>query len=73
MALKKHVDVNHVVIIKKIKEEVNGSIKGTLKKQLANKRLNVLGDAIFKFFIFKDPFEKDDEQQKIFFCKTLAF
>ncbi len=62
MALKKHVNVNHVVSIKKIKEQVNGPIKGTLKKQLANKRPNVLGNEIFKFFIVKDPFKKDDEQ-----------
>jgi hypothetical protein len=66
------IDVNHVVIIKKIEEEVNGPIIGTLKKQLANKRPNVLGNVIFKFFIVKDPFKKDDEQQK-YFCKTSAF
>jgi hypothetical protein len=51
MALKKHVHVNHVVIIKKI-QEVNGSIKGPLKKRLANTRLNVLSHAIFKVFYF---------------------
>ncbi len=32
MALKKHVDVNHVGIIKSFEEKVNGPIKGTLKK-----------------------------------------
>lgn len=26
-----------------------------------------------RFFIFKDPFQKDDEPQKLFFCKTLPF
>jgi hypothetical protein len=61
MALKKHVDVNHVVVIKKNEEKVNGPIKGTLKKQPTNKRPNVLGNAIFKFFIVKDLFKKDDE------------
>jgi hypothetical protein len=52
MALKKHVDVNHVVIIKKVEEKVNGPIKGTLKKKPTNKRQcnNVLGNAISKFF-----------------------
>jgi hypothetical protein len=32
MALKKHVDVNHVGIIKSFEEKVNGPIKGILKK-----------------------------------------
>jgi hypothetical protein len=36
LALKKHVDVNHVVIIKKFEEKVNGPIKTTLKKQPTN-------------------------------------
>jgi hypothetical protein len=30
--LKKHVDVDLVVIVKNIEEEINGPIKGTLKR-----------------------------------------
>jgi hypothetical protein len=52
MVLKKHVDVNHIVIIKKFEEEVNGPIKGNFKNQLANKRPNVLGNVLFKFFYY---------------------
>ncbi len=33
---KKHVDLNHVIIVKK-KEAINGRIKGTLERQPANK------------------------------------
>jgi len=55
--------MNHVVIMKKIEEKVNGPIKGTLKKKLTNKRQcnNVSGNAISKFFIVKDFFKKNDE------------
>jgi hypothetical protein len=35
------VDGNHVIIVKKIEEELNGLIKGTIEKQLAKKRPNV--------------------------------
>jgi hypothetical protein len=39
--LKEHVDANHVLIIKRFEEEVNGPIKGTLERQLANKKPKV--------------------------------
>jgi hypothetical protein len=55
------VDANLVVIVKKIEEEVNGPIRGTLKRQLVKKKPLVLGCAIFMFFTIKDPFKKDDE------------
>jgi hypothetical protein len=66
VALKKHVDVYHVIIIKKIVEKVNGPIKGTFEKKPMDKRPNVLGNAISKFFIVEDIFKKDDEYQKYF-------
>jgi hypothetical protein len=59
-SLKKHVDANLVVIVKKIEEEANGPIKGTLKRQLV-KSLFVLGCAISMFFTINNPFKKDDE------------
>jgi hypothetical protein len=60
--LKKYVDPNHALIVKKIKEEINGSIKGNFEKQPTKKRPNVLRSVISKLFVVKDPFKKDDEQ-----------
>lgn len=37
-SLKKHVDADLVVIVKKIEEEVNGLIRGIFKKQLVKKK-----------------------------------
>ncbi len=31
-----------------------------MERQLVKKRLNVYGNAIFKFFGVKDPYKKDD-------------
>jgi hypothetical protein len=64
--LKKNVDGNHVMIVKKIELELNGLIKRTLEKQLTKKRPNVSDNAISFFFIIKDPFFKNDVQQKGF-------
>ncbi len=66
IALKNHVDGDHVIIVKNIGEEVNGLIRGILERQTTKTRLNVSNFAIFKFFIVKDPFKKDDEQQNDF-------
>jgi hypothetical protein len=38
------VDANHALIVKKIEEEVNGSMKGTFEKQPTKKRPNVLSE-----------------------------
>jgi hypothetical protein len=58
--------VYHVLIIKKYEEEVNGLIRGILERQPTKKRFNVLSNAIFHFFVVKDLFKKDHEQQKGF-------
>jgi hypothetical protein len=47
--LKKNVDVNHFVILKNIKEEVNSLMKGNLERQFAEKNTHVL---VFPFLIF---------------------
>jgi len=60
------VDVYHVLIIKKFEEEVNGLIRGILERQLTKKMFNVLSNAIFNFFVVKDLFKKDDEEQNCF-------
>jgi D-ribose pyranose/furanose isomerase RbsD len=52
MTLKKHVDVDHVVIAKRI-EEVNNHVTRVLEKQLARKRHNVSNNEVFKFLVQK--------------------
>jgi hypothetical protein len=48
IALKKHVDNAHVIIVQKF-EEVNALVRGSIEKK-KKKRLYVLGNARFKFF-----------------------
>jgi hypothetical protein len=64
--LKKHVDANHFIIANKFEEEINNEIIGSVEKQPTNKRPNVLASAISSFFSIKEPFKKDDVQQKDF-------
>jgi len=52
MTLKKHVDVDHVVIAKKI-EEVNNHVTRVLEKQLAKKRHNRSINEVSKFLVQK--------------------
>jgi D-ribose pyranose/furanose isomerase RbsD len=52
MTLKKHVDVDHVVIAKRI-EEVNNHVTRVLEKQLARKRHNVSNNEVFEFLVQK--------------------
>ncbi len=56
------------MIAKKIEEKINNEITRSVEKQPANVPTN----AISSFYVIKDPFKKDDVQQKNF-CKTLAF
>jgi len=69
--LKKHVDIDHVLIVKNFEKEVNGPIKKTFEMQLTKKRPNVSNNAISKLFDVKNPFKKDDVLKTKF--KTLAF
>jgi hypothetical protein len=69
IALKNHVDGDHAIIVKNIEEEVNGLIRGILERHTTKTRPNVSNFALFKFFIVKDPFKKDDEQQNDFLQK----
>jgi hypothetical protein len=66
IALKKHVDVDRSIIVKFFEEEINNETIGTVEKQLAKKRSNVPASAISIFFVVKEPFKKDDVQQKSF-------
>jgi hypothetical protein len=57
--LKKHVDVDHFIIAKKLEEEINNEIisRKTMYKEKAkcSSKWN-----IFFFFVVKEPFKKDD-------------
>ncbi len=55
--LKKHVDGDHVVIVKKFEETINALIKETFEKQ-PKKGLNVSRNAISKVFVYQRSFLK---------------
>jgi len=68
--LKKHVDANHFINSKKIKEEVNNV--RSVEKQLAKKKPNVSIHVISSFIVMKDLFKKMMCDKKIFYM-TLDF
>jgi hypothetical protein len=45
IALEKHVDIVHVIIVQNLEEEVNALLRGSIEKQPTKKRLYVLGNA----------------------------
>jgi hypothetical protein len=53
IALKKNVDADHFIIAKKFEEEINNGTIESVERQLVKKRPNVLGSAIFGFFVIK--------------------
>ncbi len=48
--LKKHVDVEHGLLAKKLDEEVNNVVRIEIEKKPTKKRLNVSSSKIFEFF-----------------------
>jgi hypothetical protein len=72
ITLKKHVDADHFIIVKKFEKEVNNEIIRNVERQLAKKRPNVPISAIFVFFAIKEPFKKM-MCKKNTFCKTFTF
>ncbi len=50
IVLKKHMDANHGLIVKKIEEEMNNNFKNPLESQLAKKRFVVNANVISNFF-----------------------
>jgi hypothetical protein len=62
--LRKHVDANHAIIIKRFDEEVNSLMNEKRKGNHNKKRPNIFGRFIPKTFVVKDSFKKDDVQQK---------
>jgi hypothetical protein len=51
-ALKKHVDANHSIIVKKFEQEINNEIIRNVEKQYVKKRPNVPTSVIFVFFFW---------------------
>jgi hypothetical protein len=50
IALKKHVDANHVMLAKRFEEGVNSPLRDVLEKQPTIKRPNVSNSEISEFF-----------------------
>ncbi len=48
--MKKHVFINHSIIAKMFKEEMNSPLKGEEERKPTKKRPNIFGNSIFKFF-----------------------
>ncbi len=67
IVLKKKIDANHSIIVKFFEEEMNNETIRIVERQLAKKRPNVPTSAISFFFVVKEPFKKDDVQQKRLF------
>jgi hypothetical protein len=52
-----HVDCDHVIIVKKLEEEVNALVvRGPFERQLAKIKINISKNVISKFFFVKDLF-----------------
>jgi hypothetical protein len=62
----KHLDANLPIIFKKFQEEINCQVKENFETQLAQKRANIFSSSMFEFFASKDPFKKDDVEEKMF-------
>ncbi len=60
-------------IAKKFEKIVIGLVKGTMERQLLEKRPNVFGSATYKKFDVKDYWKKDDVKQKHLFAKPWPF
>jgi hypothetical protein len=50
ITLKKHVFMNHLIIAKMFKEEMNSPLKGEEERKPTKKMPNIFGNSIFKFF-----------------------
>jgi len=68
--LKKHVDNDHAIIVKKIEEEINVIKRGPIEKQ--QKKKIVSRNVISKFFLSKILLKRMMNSKNTF-CKTLVF
>jgi hypothetical protein len=63
VALKKHVNSDHLNIFLKFEKKINYPLKGD-ERQPSKKKPNVSSNSISSFFVAKKPFKKGDVQQK---------
>ncbi len=56
-------DAKHVVLAKKLDEQVNNAMRVEVEKQLAEKKQNVFSSKISKFFSTKLPYKMDEVQK----------
>ncbi len=66
ISLKKHVDVEHIVIAKMFEKEINFLLKRRKEKQPTKKRAIVFGGSKFKIFLIKNSFKEKDVPLKEF-------
>jgi len=59
IALKKHVDADHFIIVKKIEKEINNEPIRTVERQPTKKWQNVPTTVILLFFCYKKTFQKE--------------
>jgi hypothetical protein len=60
ISLKKHVDVEHIVIAKMFEKEINFLLKRRKEKQPTKKRAIVFDGSKFKIFLIKNSFKEKD-------------
>ncbi len=53
-------------IYKRFQEEINNQRKENVERQSTKKRSHISNSSIFGIFVSKDPFKKDDVEQKMF-------
>ncbi len=63
--LRNYVNLNHFNILKQFEIEVNFLLRED-ERQPSKKKPNIFSNSIFSFFVGKEPFKKDDVQQKQF-------
>ncbi len=71
--LKKHVNADHFVIVKKFEEEINNEIIRNVEKQHVKKRPNVPTSAISAFFCCKKTFQRGWCVTKRLFARSWPF
>jgi hypothetical protein len=70
--LYKHFDANHPLTFKKFQEKINNQGRKNIERQLAKKKGLDFQFSIFEFLALKDPFKKNDMEQKMF-VENLTF
>jgi hypothetical protein len=59
ITLKRHVNVNHYIIVKVFEEEMSNPLEKEVERQHTKKRSHPFSNAIINFFSTKNPFQKN--------------